>query len=86
MFLSFSKGFVNQEAVLTLVTRRLSDFVGSDRSDEGEATSSSLSTATTASTITAVPAAFYGISQGAILGAGYTEFSSLVRHAFIASH
>ncbi|CAM9882608.1 unnamed protein product, partial [Ectocarpus fasciculatus] len=60
------QGFVNQEAALTLVSRRLGDFLG-DRAiplSEEEAR--------------AVPLAFYGISQGAILGAGYTEFSSLV--------
>ncbi|CBJ27425.1 conserved unknown protein [Ectocarpus siliculosus] len=60
------QGFVNQEAALTVVSRRLGDFLG-DRAtplSEEEAR--------------AVPLAFYGISQGAILGAGYTEFSSLV--------
>lgn len=63
------KGFVNQEAVLALVSRRLGDFLG-DRAVE-------LSRDEAA----AVPLSFYGISQGAILGAGYTEFSSLVRQA-----
>lgn len=60
---------MNQEAVLSLVSRRLGDFLG-DRAiglSEEE--------------LGAVPLSFYGISQGAILGAGYTEFSSLVRPA-----
>ena len=61
------QGFVNQEAVLALVSRRLGDFLG-DR-----AITLSMDEAA------AVPLSFYGISQGAILGAGYTEFSSLVR-------
>ena len=55
------QGFVNQEAVLTLVSRRLGDFLG-DKATASEA----------------VPSAFYGISEGAILGAGYSEFSSIV--------
>lgn len=32
-----------------------------------------------------MPCAFYGISQGAILGAGYTEFSSLIRRSVLGS-
>lgn len=61
------QGFVNMEAVLTLVSRRLDEFVR----DEG---------ASPIGDPTKVPLIFYGVSQGAILGAGYTEFSSLVRH------
>ncbi|CAN0432783.1 unnamed protein product, partial [Hapterophycus canaliculatus] len=35
--------------------------------------------------VQAVPLAFYGISQGAILGAGYTEFSSLIQRSVLGS-
>lgn len=61
------KGFVNQEAVLALVSRRLGDFLGDGAIELSQEERG------------AVPLSFYGISQGAILGAGYTEFSSLVR-------
>lgn len=58
---------MNQESVLSLVSRRLGDFLGNR------------AIPLSAEDMQAVPLAFYGISQGAILGAGYTEFSSLVR-------
>lgn len=58
---------MNQEAVLALVSRRLGDFLGDGAIELSEEERG------------AVPLSFYGISQGAILGAGYTEFSSLVR-------
>ncbi|CAN0005707.1 unnamed protein product, partial [Discosporangium mesarthrocarpum] len=59
------QGFVNMEAVLTLVSRRLEDFLGDGWAPPSPPPSP--------------PAlCFYGISQGAILGAGYTAFSSLV--------
>ncbi|CAB1117427.1 unnamed protein product [Ectocarpus sp. CCAP 1310/34] len=67
------QGFVNQEAALTLVSRHLGDFLG-DRA-----------TALSEEEARAVPLAFYGISQGAILGAGYTEFSSLIRRSVLGS-
>ncbi|CAM9145755.1 unnamed protein product [Scytosiphon promiscuus] len=67
------QGFVNQEAVLSLVSRRLGDFLGA-RAIELSAEDAQ-----------AVPLAFYGISQGAILGAGYTEFSSLIRRSVLGS-
>ena len=64
-----AQGFVNQEAVLALVSRRLGDFLGDGAIKLSE------------EELGAVPLSFYGISEGAILGAGYTEFSSLVRQA-----
>lgn len=66
------KGFVNQEAVLALVSRRLGDFLGDGAVELSE------------EELRAVPLTFYGISQGAILGAGYTEFSSLVSEDCLA--
>lgn len=60
---------MNQEAVLALVSRRLGDFLGDGAIKLSE------------EDLGAVPLSFYGISQGAILGAGYTEFSTLVRQA-----
>lgn len=67
------QGFVNMEAVLTLVSRRLDEFVR----DRG--------VAPIGGPAKVPPLMFYGVSQGAILGAGYTEFSSLVRHGSIRS-
>lgn len=60
---------MNQEAVLALVSRRLGDFLGDGAMKLSQ------------EELGAVPLSFYGISQGAILGAGYTEFSSLVGRA-----
>eukprot|EP00752_Nemacystus_decipiens_P014344 g12761.t1 len=67
------QGFVNQEAVLTLVSRRLGDFIGDGAIKLSE------------EELGAVPLSFYGISQGAVLGAGYTEFSSLIRRSVLGS-
>ncbi|CAM9371971.1 unnamed protein product [Pylaiella littoralis] len=67
------QGFVNQEAVLALVSRRLGDFLGDGAVELSE------------EELRAVPLTFYGISQGAILGAGYTEFSSLIRRSVLGS-
>lgn len=63
---------MNQEAVLALVSRRLGDFLGDSAIELSE------------EELGAVTPTFYGISQGAILGAGYTEFSSLVRRACLS--
>eukprot|EP00903_Cladosiphon_okamuranus_P006432 g6293.t1 len=67
------QGFVNQEAVLALVSRRLRDFLGDGAMELSE------------QELGTVPLSFYGISQGAILGAGYTEFSSLIRRSVLGS-
>lgn len=48
------------------MSRRLGDFLGNGALTLSE------------EELKAMPLSFYGISQGAILGAGYTEFSSLV--------
>lgn len=53
-----------------MVSHRLGDFLGNEAVPLAQPAE--------------IPLMFYGISQGAILGAGYTEFSSLVRKAFTA--